>query len=83
MGAKFTTTLTLFNIIITTYLTFSTTTNALDPCASQPDLTIILVYCKCSPFKPNAPNIDPWTDTISNMALKDPTRLNYLASLGQ
>ena len=81
MGAKFTTTLTLFNIIITTYLTFSTTTNALDPCASQPDLTIIPIYSKCSPFKLNPPNTGPWVDTISNMATKDPARLNYLASL--
>ncbi|QHN92608.1 Aspartyl protease [Arachis hypogaea] len=69
----------LFAIII--YFIFSTTntTKALDTsCASQPDLTIIPIYGKCSPFKPTP---GPWPDTIINMASKDPARLNYLASL--
>ncbi|MED6209751.1 Aspartyl protease aed3 [Stylosanthes scabra] len=82
MATKFKNTLfekVLFTII---YFIFSTTnsTKAFDTssCASQPDLTIIPVYGKCSPFKPTP---GPWADTIINMASKDPARLDYLASL--
>ncbi|KAL5714301.1 Aspartyl protease aed3 [Ranunculus cassubicifolius] len=61
-------------------LVSTTTTLALDPACSSSDseLSIVHVYGKCSPFA--APKREPWFDTVSDMAKKDPARLAYLSS---
>lgn len=71
-----TTTILLFAILISN-------TKALDPCSSQPegpDISVIPIYSKCSPFLPPKP--ESWVNTVMNMASKDPERLKYLSSLG-
>uniref|UniRef100_A0A2C9U0M4 Peptidase A1 domain-containing protein n=1 Tax=Manihot esculenta TaxID=3983 RepID=A0A2C9U0M4_MANES len=73
-------TTTIFNFILFALLVSST--RAVNPCASQaddPDLSIIPIYSKCSPFIP--PKQDTLVNTLINMASKDPQRLQYLSSL--
>ncbi|KAJ4701438.1 Aspartyl protease [Melia azedarach] len=70
-----TTTLLFFALLISS-------TKALDPCSSQidgPDLSVIPIFSKCSPF--TAPKPESWVNTIIDMASKDPQRLKYLSSL--
>ncbi|KAI5404461.1 hypothetical protein KIW84_051575, partial [Lathyrus oleraceus] len=76
MNLKLVTTLTLC------YVIYICKSNAIDPCASQPDnsdLNVIPMYGKCSPFNP--PKTDSWDNRIINMASKDPARMNYLSTL--
>ncbi|CAL0327340.1 unnamed protein product [Lupinus luteus] len=70
------------NALILLSLVFLTTTTSLDPCASRSDdsnLNVIPIYGKCSPFNP--PKADSWTNTLINMASKDPARVKYLSTL--
>ncbi|GER37291.1 eukaryotic aspartyl protease family protein [Striga asiatica] len=59
-------------------------TSSHDPCPFSkpgPDLSIIHIYGKCSPFDPPKPD-SSWPTTILNMATKnDPKRISYLSSL--
>ncbi|XP_058786259.1 aspartyl protease AED3-like [Vicia villosa] len=64
------------------YVIYICKSNAIDPCASQPDnsdLNVIPMYGKCSPFNP--PKTDSWDNRIINMASKDPARMSYLSTL--
>ncbi|GKV09472.1 hypothetical protein SLEP1_g20966 [Rubroshorea leprosula] len=71
---------------VVTFLLFAffiSSTNALDPCASQTDaldLSLIPIYGKCSPFNPPKPV--SWLNTVIDMASKDLQRVNYLSTLG-
>ncbi|XP_030542693.1 aspartyl protease AED3 [Rhodamnia argentea] len=54
-------------------------TSPCDPPSDNSDLSVIHIYGKCSPFNPPKP--ESWVNTVLDMALKDPERVEYLSTL--